>query len=141
MSLITKIKAEVESLGFQFYYDSGGGLNKMLDSADFSDNKTVVFAFLLQNTTLIEGKESGSVGLFFSRQTDFDFEALENDDIQEKCKADAWEIIKKIEKGNVLSLGEINLTRFYDDFSVNITGVAVNSVFSELVGMSDCLIL
>ena len=140
MSLITKIKAEVEAAGLQFYYDSGGGLNKMLDLADFSDNKTVVFSFLLQNTQLSDGKESGNIGLFFCRKTDFDFESLENDEIQEECKLDAWDFVKQINKGNILTMGEITLTRFYDEFGVNVTGVAVNAVFSETVGMSDCFV-
>ena len=138
MSLITKIKAEVESLGFQFYYDSGGGLNKMLENANFDDGNCVVFAFLLTSTTLTEGKESGNIGLFFSKITEFDFEALENDAIQEECKLIAWDFVKRINKGNVLTMGEITLTRFYDEFAVNVTGVAVNAVFTETVGMSDC---
>ena len=135
MSLITKIKAEVESAGFQFYYDSGGGLNKMLDSADFEDGKTVVFAFLLTSTSLIDGIESGNVGLFFSKMTDFDFEALENDSIQEVCKMDAWAFIRRLERGNTLTIGDVTLTRFYDEFSVNVTGVAVNATFTETVGL------
>lgn len=140
MSLITKIKAEIEAAGFQFYYDSGGGLNKMLDSADFEDGKTVVFAFLLTSTQLNDGKESGNVGLFFSKMTDFDFEALENDEIQDLCKVDAWSFIRKLERGNTLTIGDVTLTRFYDEFSVNVTGVAVNAVFSEMVGMTDCFV-
>ena len=140
MSLITKIKAEVESLGLQFYYDSGGGLNKMLENANFDDGNCVVFAFLLTSTTLTDGKESGNVGLFFSKITEFDFEALENDAIQEECKLIAWDFIKQINKGNVLTMSEITLTRFYDEFAVNVTGVAVNAVFSETVGMSDCFV-
>ena len=140
MSLIQKIKAEVEKAGLQFYYDSGGGLNQMLDEADFEDGKCVVFSFLLQSTRLAEGKESGNVGLFFSKLTNFDFESFENYDIQEECKVLAWNFIKKINSGNVLTVDEITLTRFYDEFSVNVTGVAVNAVFSEMVGMVDCFV-
>ena len=135
MSLITKIKAEVEAAGFQYYYDSGGGLNKLLDSADFEDGKTVVFAFLLTSTNLIDGVESGNFGLFFSKMTEFDFEALENDTIQEACKADAWAFIRRIDRGNVLTVENVRLTRFYDEFSVNVTGVAVNADFSETTGL------
>ena len=140
MSLITKIKAEVEAAGLQFYYDSGGGLNKMLENANFDDGNCVVFAFLLTSTTLTDGKESGNIGLFFSKITNFDFEALENDAIQEECKLIAWDFIKQVNKGNVLTMGEITLTRFYDEFAVNVTGVAVNAVFSETVGLQDCFV-
>lgn len=140
MSLITKIKAEVEKIGLQFYYDSGGGLNKMLDNADFSDGKCVIFAFLLTNTTFIDGVESGNVGLFFSKMTEFDFEAFENDAIQEECKSVAWDFQKSVNKGNVLTIGNVTLTRFYDEFSVNVTGVALNATFTETLGLPDCFV-
>ena len=135
MSLVTKIKKEVNKAGFQFFYDSGGGLNKMLDSADFDDGKTVVFAFLLTSTQFNDGKESGNVGLFFSKMTEFDFEAMENDEIQDSCKTDAWKFIRRLERGNTLTIGDVTFTRFYDEFSVNVTGVALNATLTETVGL------
>lgn len=139
MGLIHKIKREVENAGFAFYYDSGNGLNQLLDGADFSDNKTVVFAFQLSTTNLVDGKENGQVGLFFARLTEFDFEAMENEEIQEATKADAWKFIKQTERGSVISIGDVTLRRFYDEFSVNVTGVAVNAVIYELSGLNDCV--
>ena len=47
MSLISKLKTEVEAFGLQYVYDSNGGINKMLDYADYSDGKCVVYSFLL----------------------------------------------------------------------------------------------
>lgn len=139
MGLIQKIKREVENAGFAFYYDSGNGLNQLLDGAYFSDNKTVVFAFQLSTTNLVDGKENGSIGLFFSRLTELDFEAIENEEIQEATKADAWKFIKQTERGNLISLGEIQIRRFYDEFSVNVTGVAVNTTITEVSGLKDCV--
>lgn len=55
-------------------------------------------------------------------------------------QTDCMGFVKQINKGNVLTMGEITLTRFYDEFAVNVTGVAVNAVFSETVGMSDCFV-
>ena len=139
MSLIKKIKTAVEALGFQFIYDSGAGIDKTVSELDICDCETIVFAFLLSTTTLTDGKESGQVGLFFARKTEYDFGALENDDIQEQTKIDAHKFIKSVDKGNVLTVGEISLKRFYDELSVNLTGVAINTLFSERVGLSDCL--
>jgi hypothetical protein len=56
MSLIKKIKAEVEAMGIQFFYDSGGGLNELSEKADFSEDNVVVFAFLLSVTNFEDGK-------------------------------------------------------------------------------------
>lgn len=46
MSLIRKIKTEVEAMGLQFFYDLGGS-NEMIEKADFSEDNVVVFAFLV----------------------------------------------------------------------------------------------
>ncbi|HAT81210.1 MAG TPA: hypothetical protein DCS17_07450, partial [Flavobacterium sp.] len=90
MSLIQKIKSAVELAGYQFFYDSGDGLDLLIDTADFSNSKCVVFAFLLSDSKLVDGVESASIGLFFSRITEFDYQALENDALQELCKIDAY---------------------------------------------------
>ena len=135
MSLISKIKAEIEALGLAFAYDNGNGLNQLLDNADYSDSKCVVYAFLLSNTTFVDGKEGANVGLFFSKLTEYDFESIENDTIQQSCKEIAFEFLKQIEKGNTLTHSDVSLQYFYDEFSVNVTGVAINLVLTETVGL------
>ena len=140
MSLIKKIKKQVEDFGLKFFYDHGAGLDDQMANVDIRDKEVVVFAFLLSATNLTDGKESGNIGLFFAMKTEFDFEALENDDLQENCKEKAVLFLRSVDKGNILTYGDVTVQRFYDNFSVNLTGVAINSVFSETVGVSECLI-
>jgi hypothetical protein len=64
---------------------------------------------------------------------------LENEDIQEECKEVAFNFLKRIDTGNVLTYGTSTLRRLYDDFDVNLTGVAVSADFAERVGLSVCL--
>lgn len=64
---------------------------------------------------------------------------MENDDIQEECKEVAFEFLKRIDLGNVLTYGSSTLRRFYDEFDINVTGVAINADFGERVGLSVCL--
>lgn len=135
MSLISKLKQQVEAFGLEFHYDSGAGLNQLLDNADYSNDKCVTYAFLLSASDFEDGKESATIGLFFSKLTDFDFDSLENDTLQQECKEIAFEFIKSINAGNVFSLGAIKLNYFYDEFAVNVTGVAINTTFSETVGL------
>ncbi|CAB5225808.1 hypothetical protein UFOVP756_8 [uncultured Caudovirales phage] len=135
MSLISKLKNEVEAFGLQFLYDSAGGINRMIDNADYTEDKCVVYSFLLSQSQFIDGKETAQIGVFFSKLTDFDFDSIENDAIQQACKEIAFEFIKYLAKGNVFTVGAITLNYFYDEFEANLTGVAVNTTFTETVGL------
>lgn len=136
MSLISKIKSNVEAFGLEYIYDSTGGVNKMVDNADYSDSKCVVYSFLLSQSQFNDGIESATIGLFFSKLTEFDFESIENDTLQQECKEIAFEFIKFINSGNELTIGNaVQLTYFYDEFDVNVTGVAINATFTETVGL------
>lgn len=139
MSLISKIRTAVEAQGLAFYYDSGGNLEDLIANADFENDKVVVFAFLLSNETFEDGKESGNVGLFFSKLTEVDFDSLENDAIQDECKRVAYDFLKSLDAGNSLTYGAVSMQRFYDMMSVNVTGVAIESIFSETSGLTTCV--
>jgi len=138
MSLINKIAQECEEQGLEFLYDSGQGIEQLIADADFTYDKTVVYAFLLSTTNFVDGKESANFGIFFAKPTDLDFEAIENEAIQETCKQVAFDFIRRIERGNRLTIGDVTLTRFYDEFQQNVTGVAINATFAETVGLEDC---
>lgn len=140
MSLIKKIKAIAEALDYQFFYDSGQGIDLQISNANIADDETIVFAYFLSATSLSEGKESGQIGVFFYRLTEFDFGALENDDIQEAAKEDAVRFLMAVDKSNLLTYSEpVSISRGWDALSVNMTGVAVTAIFSEVVGVSQCL--
>ena len=140
MSLIKKIKTIAEALDFQFFYDSGQGIESAIANANISDDETIVFAYLLSATSLSDGKESGQIGIFFYRLTDFDFGALENDAIQEETKKDAVRFLMAVDKTNLLTYSDpVSISRGWDALGANMTGVAITSNFSEVVGVSQCL--
>ena len=139
MSLLKKIQEECEAHELEFYYDNGQGLDYMLSNADYSQNKCVVYAFLLSTTSFKDGKESANIGLFFSKLTEFDAVAIENEEIIESCIEIAYKFIRRIERGNKLTIGDVSLTRFYDQFSVNVTGVGITTEFAETTGYNECL--
>ena len=140
MGLLQKLKNIIEGAGYQFLYDSNNGLNELFDNVEFPEKKSVIYVNLLGGTKLVEGIESGNIALFFCRKTDFDFDTLENEKIIQDCLYDARNFEILIKRGNVLTIsGELLIERFYDNFSVNVTGVAVNVNLSETVGMAECL--
>ena len=140
MGLLQKLKNIIEGAGYQFLYDSNNGLNELFDNVELPEKKSVIYVNLLGGTKLVEGIESGNIALFFCRKTDFDFDTLENEKIIQECLYDARNLEILIKRGNVLTIsGELLIERFYDNFSVNVTGVAVNVNLSETVGMTECL--
>ena len=140
MGLLQKLKNIIEGAGYQFLYDSNNGLNELFDNVEFPERKSVIYVNLLGGTKLVEGIESGNIALFFCRKTDFDFDTLENEKIIQECLYDARNFEILIKRGNVLTIsGELMIERFYDNFSVNVTGVAVNVNLSETVGLAECL--
>lgn len=139
MSLLKKIKSIVEAMEIEFLYDNGGGLDILIDRSDLHDNKCVAYCFLMSNSTLKDNKESANFGIFFAKMTDFDFDSIENDTLQEECKVIAAKFIDNVLQGNELTInGELSLQYFYDEFSVNVTGVAVNATFEETQGVKIC---
>lgn len=136
MSLIKKIKNEVNEMGLLFLYDNGVGIDKLIAETDFTQYHIVVYAFLLSTTTFKDGKESANIGIFFSKLTDYDQFALENDTLQDECKRAAFLFLKKIEEGNILTHGDVSLSRFYDTFSSNVTGVGIVTEISESKGLT-----
>lgn len=140
MALLKKLKKIIEDADYEFYYDTGNGLNDLLDNADFEENKSIIYCYLLGNTKLTDGMESGNVALFFCRKTDFDFDTIENEKIIEGCLKDVRKIEIIIKRGNVLRIeSDILLERFYDNFSINLTGMAMNVNLSETYGLSECI--
>lgn len=139
MSLIKKIKSAVEAMGLEFCYDNGGGLDILIDNSDLSDGKCVAYAFLMSNSTMKDGKESANFSVFFAKLTEFDFDSIENDTLQDECKVIAAEFIDNVISGNTLTIsGDVGLQYFYDEFAVNVTGVAINATFEETTWINIC---
>jgi hypothetical protein len=140
MSLVKKLKEVADALSLEFLYDQGAGLEAMVESADFSDGKVVLFAFPLSLVNFVDGKESGQFGIFFSQVGDIENTGLMNDDIQDNCKSVAFQFLKAIDTGNTLTYEAPTLRRFFDEFHFAVTGVAITANFTERVGLVDCFV-
>ena len=138
MSFINKIKSSVENAtGLQFYYGTYEQINGIIDDADFSSGNGIAYAVILGDTELIDGKEKGVVAVAFVNLTEFDFDALENDTIQESMKAKGFRWISETNKGNELLLTDIRMQRIYDEYDVNVTGLVLRATATELEGLCD----
>lgn len=137
MSIINKIIKSVGRATKQVcLYQSPEQLNRIADNADFP----CAMFFLLSNGQLSEGlnniRERVTVAMFFVDKTEFDFAALENERIIERCKGRAARWIRSLVGSHDLRLVNIEGTeRVYDYFDVQLTGWAVRLTLEELHGV------
>lgn len=140
MTIVNKIKQLCESVtGLPFLYDSMGGLNVLLDNADYP----CVYCTLLETTSVTNENgnivEGVRVALVVCDKTEFDVGSIENESIIENCKAVANNILRNIRLTGALVLDSINeAQRFYEQYDVLLTGYALNLNVSEIYGDTGC---
>lgn len=140
MTIVEKIKHSIEdATGLPVLYQSVEQLNRIADNADYP----CAFFFLLQeqrlNTDSDNIRERVQIAVFFVEQSVFDFDAVENEEIIQRCKERAITWIRALRTDDFIRLISQNATeRVYDYFDAQLTGFAVNVTIEELVGNRGC---
>lgn len=141
-TIIDKIKASVEGVtNCPFYYHSEGDLNLILDSV--SEFPCAIATLLDSNNVEIDAsqiRERVRIAIFFVQPTEFNFEALENEELIQACKTLAFKWVNGLlSHDSELTLESVNdTTRIYDQYDTILTGFAVNVSLVENYGMSRC---
>lgn len=141
MTIIEKIKRSVEAAtGLPFLYHAAGEINELIARAG---ELPVAFAFLLDNGTIedVNGMyhERVTFAVMFADKTEFDFNALENEQIIDRMKIKAYRWLQSLRTSNELNVIAINSTqRLYDTTTDILTGYAVNITIEEMSGVSAC---
>lgn len=139
-TIITKIKTLVESVtGLPFIYESRGGLNLLLDNADYP----CAYMTLLKTSSVTNDNgmivESAQVAIVICDKTEYDLDSIANEAIIAQCKVVANNIIKAVDTTGELRLVSVNGgERFYNEFDIILTGYAINVTFEELIGDTGC---
>lgn len=141
MNVIKKLKQNVEDAAcVPFFYGSRGDINRILDRAPLP----CAFAYLLESGTTDDTngicRERLTFALFFIDKTDFDFEAIENEDIIDECKKRAFYWYTKNRIFSDFQNVRINNTsRLYDEIAdATVTGYALNVTMDEAEGVGTC---
>lgn len=141
MNIIQKLKDNIEAAtGLPFLYGSRGEINRVLDSAPLP----CAFAYLLETTGVddINGvcHERLTMAVFFIDKTQFDFDAIENEDIIDRCKRTAFKWYVSNRRSEYFRFISINNTlRVYDELAdAIVTGYALNVTIEEIEGISIC---
>lgn len=136
-SIVLKIKKSIiDTVKLPFFYGNNTKLNEVLDDADFSGGG-VVYLYMIGDSDIEDGIESMIAAIAFVDLTDFDFDTLENDDIQERMKNLAFEWIMTTNKDNILQIENVRMQRVYDEYDVNLTGVVIRATITEKEGVCD----
>lgn len=141
MTIIEKIKRSVEAAtGLPFLYHAAGEINELIARAG---ELPVAFTFLLDNGTIedVNGMyhERVTFAVMFADKTEFDFNALENEQIIDQMKIKAYRWLQSLRTSNELNVIAINSTqRLYDATTDILTGYAVNITIEEMSGVGAC---
>ena len=133
--IIDSIKAS-QADGFEVYYHDEPTLNLMTSTMTFP---CAIVRLLTQGRMVQEGgqvKERVSAAVFFVEPMQFDFDAVANEAIIERCKdrAAAWQL--SLSSDPLLTLVEVSRSeRIYDPYDDHVTGFGILAELVELNGI------
>lgn len=141
MTIIEKIKQSVEgATGMPFLYHAAGELNELIARCK---ELPVAYSFLIDSGTIddVNGRyhERVTLAVMFCDKTEFDFNALENEQIIDRMKVKAYKWMQSLRMSNVLRVVSVNNTqRLYDNTTDILTGFAVNITIEDIAGVGEC---
>lgn len=139
MTFVEKVIASIKAQhgdGFPVYYHDEPTLNLLTSEMDFP---CAIFQLLTTGDVVQEGgqaKERVSVAVFFVEPSDIDFEAVENENIIDRCKGRAFAWLLGLAADPLVELAELTRTsRVYDQYDDIITGFGVLADIKETNGI------
>lgn len=141
MTIIEKIKQSVEgATGMPFLYHAAGELNELIARCG---ELPVAYSFLIDSGTIDDVNsryhERVTLAVMFCDKTEFDFNALENEQIIDRMKLKAYKWMQSLRMSNTLRVVSVNNTqRLYDNTTDILTGFAVNITIEDVAGVGEC---
>lgn len=141
MTIIEKIKQSVEgATGMPFLYHAAGELNELIARCG---ELPVAYSFLIDSGTIddVNGRyhERITIAVMFCDKTEFDFNALENEQIIDRMKVKAYRWLTALRTSSDLQIISINnAQRLYDNTTEILTGYAVNITLEDVNGYGTC---
>lgn len=141
MTIIEKIKQSVEgATSVPFLYHAAGELNELIARCN---ELPVAYSFLIENGAIddVNGRyhERVTIAVIFCDKTEFDFNAIENEQIIDRMKVKAFKWLQSLRMNNALRVVSVNNTqRLYDNTTDVLTGYAVNITIEDVAGVGEC---
>lgn len=142
MTIVDKITSSIKAthgVDFPVYYHDEPTLD--LIAAEMEFPCAVVYLITTGAVTMGSGqaRETVSAAVFFVEPSEFDFDAVQNEVIIDRCKRKAMQWLLSLTMDQWLELAEVERTqRVYEQFDDIVTGYGVMARLTELVGVTGC---
>lgn len=138
MTIVEKIIASIKGAlgdGFPVYYHDEPTLNVMTSTMEFP---CALFQLLTNGRVVHEAgqaKEAVTAAVFFVERSEFDFDAVQNEQVIDRCKKRAFAWLGSVNGGGLVDVLAVNrTTRVYDRYDDILTGFGVSVDLKEQVG-------
>lgn len=138
MTIVDKIIASIKGAlgdGFPVYYHDEPTLNVMTSTMEFP---CALFQLLVNGRVVREAgqaKEAVTAAVFFVERSEFDFDAVQNEQVIDRCKKRAFAWLGSVNGGGLVDVLAVNrTTRVYDRYDDILTGFGVSVDIKEQVG-------
>lgn len=142
MTIVDKITNSIKAVhgeGFPVYYHDEPTLNFMTSQMQFP---CALFQLLTTGRAVREGgmvKERVPAAVFFVEPSQFDFDAVDNELIIDRCKQRAFAWLASLPSSSDVELLDVTRTsRVYDRYDDILTGFGVLAELQELQGWTPC---
>ena len=141
MTIVDKIIASIKGTlgkGFPVYYHDEPTLNVMTSEMKFP---CALFQLLTNGRVIREGgqaKEAVTAAVFFVEPSEFDFDAVQNEQVIDRCKKRGMLWLSQSSVDEYITARATRTSRVYDRYDDIITGFAFYVEATELTGFSDC---
>jgi hypothetical protein len=138
MTIVDKITASIKGAlgdGFPVYYHDEPTLNVMTSTMEFP---CALFQLLTNGRVVREAgqaKEVVTAAVFFVERSEFDFDAVQNEQVIDRCKKRAFAWLGSVNGGGLVDILAVNrTTRVYDRYDDILTGFGLSVDIKEQVG-------
>lgn len=142
MTIVDKITNSIKAVhgdGFPVYYHDEPTLNLKTLQMQFP---CALLQLLTTGRAVREGgmvKERVSAAVFFVEPSKFDFDAVDNEEIIDRCKKRAFAWLASLTSSTDVELLDVTRTsRVYDRYDDILTGFGVLAELQELQGWTPC---
>lgn len=140
MLAINEILQWAADNGYANMYGNPAHINRMMHDTDFaaSAEQTAVYCYLITAAETMEARDRVTVGVFFARLCDFDFDPKGLLTVQMALMDTAKRMLSDLTAGNVIGYDDPVRWQFgYDDFAENVAWVCARVTFMDLA--ADCV--
>lgn len=134
MNAIEYIRQWCLSEGYAFGYGTPYHINRWMGETDFAASRdgVAVYAYLLTESTFDGQRDQFSVGVYFARLCDFDFDEQGIDSVTEDLRQRSKALLQAVASGNSAGWSGARWQYGYDDYAENVVWCCLRVTLTAL---------